>query len=71
MKQVKLGSIENGGVFRFYDDPKARSFRVTVNRPDNIVWYTANSLPDDDFIQTVANNNPDWLTHDVDVFIDE
>ena len=71
MKQVTLGSIPKGGIFHFVDDPKSRTFRVEANRTDNIVWYTAISRPTDDFMLTLANSHPDWLTHDTDVFIDE
>jgi hypothetical protein len=71
MKQVKLGTIGNGGVFHFIDDPESRTFRVIANRKDNIVFYNAISRPDDDFELTLANGHPDWLTHDVDVFIED
>lgn len=71
MKQVKLGTIGNGGVFHFIDDPESRTFRVIANRKDNIVFYNAVSRPDDDFELTLANGHPDWLTHDVDVFIED
>lgn len=71
MKQVKLGSILEGGIFHFIDDPESRAFRVQANRPDNTVWYTAISRPDDDFDLTLANSHLDWLTHDVDVFVDD
>ena len=71
MKQVKLGTIDNGGMFHFIDDPESRTFRVIANRKDNIVFYNAISRPDDDFELTLANGHPDWLTHDVDVFIED
>ena len=71
MKQVTLGSIPKGGIFHFIDDPESRAFQVQANRPDNTVWYTAISRPDDDFDLTLANSHPDWLTHDVDVFVDD
>lgn len=71
MKQVKLGSVPEGGIFHFIDDKEARGFRVVANRPDNVVWYTAVSRPDDDFDLTLANCHPEWLTHDVDVYINE
>ena len=70
MKQVKLGSIDNGGLFHFLDDPKSRTYRVVVNRPDNIVWYNVVSRPEDDFWTTLFNKQHDWLTHDVDVYIE-
>ena len=71
MKQVKLGTIGNGGVFHFIDDPESRTFRVIANRKDNVVFYNTVSRPDDDFELTLANSHPDWLTHDVDVFIED
>lgn len=68
MKQVKLGSVSDGGVFHFVDDPNSRAYRVQVNRPDDMVWYNAIPGSDDfDFTQCEF----DWLTHDVDVFVDE
>ena len=71
MKQVKLGTIDNGKVFHFIDDPESRAFRVIANRKDNVVFYNAVSRPDDDFELTLANSHPDWLTHEVDVFIED
>lgn len=71
MKQVKLGTIDNGGMFHFIDDPESRTFRVIANRKDNVVFYNTVSRPDDDFELTLANSHPDWLTHDVDVFIED
>ena len=69
MKQVKLGDVPYQGLFHFIDDPKARAFKVISERKD-VVWYVAISLPDDDFLLTLNNSHPDWLTPDVDVFVE-
>lgn len=71
MKQVKLGDVPYNGLFRFINDPEARDFRVISERKDNVVFYVTVSRPEDDFDLTLANSHPDWLTSDVDVFVED